>query len=179
MNKMMEVLGDQSDLKRDLMSVLFHPDADWAPDDFDFDFHQPRPITQPSPQFLQPDHQLQMRLPPISPSWNTDHQTHQSISPAVLGGYGEPQGFHHSVSPQMHQVPHRFHYPSAFTSPAETESARYVSYGGDGYEAETSPARQQFDHAPQPDHVRIQWEQEDHSDGKPISLCMRLQCDFI
>jgi hypothetical protein len=146
MNKMMEVLGDQSDLKRDLMSVLFHPDADWAPDDFDFDFHQPRPITQPSPQFLQPDHQLQMRLPPISPSWNTDHHTHQSISPAVLGGYGEPQGFHHSVSPQMHQVPHRFHYPSAFTSPAETESARYVSYGGD---------------------------------GKPISLCMRLQCDFI
>ena len=118
-NKMMEILGDQLDLKRDLMSVLFHPDADWAPDDFDFDL--PRLITQPSPQFLQPDHQLQVRLPPISPSWTLDnqvHQTHQSTSPAVRGGYGGFQGIHHPISSAMQQVPYQFHYPNAFTSPA-------------------------------------------------------------
>ncbi|KAL6708943.1 hypothetical protein ACN47E_002070 [Coniothyrium glycines] len=57
-------LRNHKDLKQDLMNVLFHRDARWGASDFDF--------MEPMPQFLQPVHQPQFRLPPpipwISPS---------------------------------------------------------------------------------------------------------------
>jgi hypothetical protein len=160
-----EIIGDQQDLKQDLMKVLMHGEASWAPDDFDFD----QPVVQTSPQFLLPDHQPHMRLPPISQSWYTDQQTHQSISPAMLGGHGGQHGFGQSVSPSIHQIPTHFYSPTAFTSPSATESPTYEPHTGASYEAERSPVSQQFDHAPSLDHMRIQWEREDDDDdGKPL-----------
>ncbi|KAH6865597.1 hypothetical protein BKA58DRAFT_224484 [Alternaria rosae] len=63
-------LGDHADLKQDLLNILFHREADWGVGDFDFGFRQPLEQPSPSPQFLQPAHQPQMRLPPISPLWH-------------------------------------------------------------------------------------------------------------
>jgi hypothetical protein len=171
--KMREALGDQADLRQDLMNVLIHTDAKWAPDDFDFD--RPGLVARPAPPFLQPDHQPQMRLPPICPSWYADHQVHQSTSPAVLDGYGGHQGFGHSVSPLMHQIPNQFHYPNAFTSPISTESARHASYTSTNYEEERSPANLQFDH----DHVQIAWEGEDHGHGKPFQRFLKALADEL
>jgi hypothetical protein len=146
------------------MKVLNHGDADWAPDDFDFD----EPVAQTSPQFLLPDHQPHMRLPPISPSWYADQSTHQLISSSMVGGFGVPV----SVSPSMHQMPNHLYPPNAFTSPIAAESAKYTPYTGTSYETEGSPASQHFDHAAPLDHMRIQWGREDDGDGKPLQRAL-------
>ncbi|KNG44839.1 cytosine deaminase protein-like protein [Stemphylium lycopersici] len=65
-------LSNHGDLKQDLMNVLFHQEADWGPGDFDFE--SPRSIQLPNPQFLEPDYQLQRRLPPVS--WGKDRQAY-------------------------------------------------------------------------------------------------------
>lgn len=69
-------LSNHSDLKQDLMNVLFHQEADWGPGDFDFE--SPRSIQLPSPQFLEPDYQLQLGLPPVS--WGKNRQAYPSNS---------------------------------------------------------------------------------------------------
>ncbi|KAI4686074.1 uncharacterized protein J4E88_003911 [Alternaria novae-zelandiae] len=71
-------LGDHADLKQDLLNILFHREADWGVGDFDFGFRQPLEQPSPSPQFLQPAHQPQMRLPRISPLWHEDDHTYYS-----------------------------------------------------------------------------------------------------
>ncbi|KAI4642885.1 hypothetical protein J4E93_006954 [Alternaria ventricosa] len=71
-------LGDHADLKQDLLNILFHREADWGVGDFDFGFRQPLEQPGPSPQFLQPAHQPQMRLPPISPLWHEDGHAYYS-----------------------------------------------------------------------------------------------------
>jgi hypothetical protein len=171
-----EILGDQQDLKQDLMKVLMHGEASWAPDDFDFD----QSVVQTSPQFLLPDHQPRIRLPSISPSWYTNHQPHQSVSPAMLGGYGEYHGFGQSVSPSMHQIPTQLYPPTAFTSPNATESTTYEPHTGASYEAERSPVSQQFHHAPSLDHMRIQWERDDDDDGgKPLQWGLNMRNETL
>lgn len=96
-------LGTEVDLKQDLMNVLLHEDAKWGAEDFDFEVAQP--VVHPAPQFLQPDHQPQLRLPSISSSWHPDHIPSHIISSAVWDSYGEPhrlgyQGYHDPNSVQ-------------------------------------------------------------------------------
>ncbi|KAF2844882.1 hypothetical protein T440DRAFT_461377 [Plenodomus tracheiphilus IPT5] len=83
-------LENEEGLRRSLLSVLYHRDARWGVGDFE-DLGQT--LTQAVPQFLQPDHQPQLRLPPISPSWNTNHPPAQTIDPAMLSEYSGPHVF--------------------------------------------------------------------------------------
>ncbi|EMD93481.1 hypothetical protein COCC4DRAFT_132718 [Bipolaris maydis ATCC 48331] len=69
-------LGHHRDLKQDLMKVLYHPEAKWQTGDFELEPHQP--MHSPTPSFLQPVHQPQIRLPPIL--WFENRQTYPSIS---------------------------------------------------------------------------------------------------
>ncbi|XPS69220.1 hypothetical protein M3J07_001488 [Ascochyta lentis] len=65
-----DTLEGHDDLRQRLMDILLHPEARWAPGDFDLPVEQQmQPILEPIPQFLQPAHQPQMRLPSISSSW--------------------------------------------------------------------------------------------------------------
>lgn len=82
-------LGEQDDLRRDLMDVLYHKDARWGVGDFDFG----QTPSQAIPQFLQPIHQPQLRLPPISPSWSMDYLSTQTVNPATLNDYCAPHRF--------------------------------------------------------------------------------------
>ncbi|XP_014557661.1 hypothetical protein COCVIDRAFT_96729 [Bipolaris victoriae FI3] len=71
-----QTLGHHNDLKQDLMKVLYHPEAKWQTGDFEFEPDQPMP--SPTPNFLQPVYQPQIRLPPMT--WFENRQIYQSIS---------------------------------------------------------------------------------------------------
>jgi hypothetical protein len=85
-----DTLGGHIDLKVDLMDILQHQEARWAPGDFDIPL---RPRPQLAPHFLQPDHQPQMRLPPISTSWNFSNQALRSFDSVVTSGFEELKSF--------------------------------------------------------------------------------------
>ncbi|KAG9189026.1 hypothetical protein G6011_05894 [Alternaria panax] len=157
-------LGDQVDLKQDLLNVLFHREADWAVGDFDFDSHQPSSQGSPSPQFLQPPHQPQMRLPPISPLWYEENHAYSSACSIAVTGSGTNSGFEIPVSSSLHQTPGRFYRPTVFTSPVLTGSASLDSHMEGSYEAEASTTRKQHDVeiAPQLDRSQHKWEETDH-----------------
>ena len=94
---MMVSVGDNEDLKQGLLEILSHEQASWGPGDFDPQLHNSpqaaesvpshvEGLSQPAglcsfssaspganiegPAFLQPEHQSQMRLPPISTAWD-------------------------------------------------------------------------------------------------------------
>lgn len=75
-----DTLGDCNDLKHDLLEVINHQDARWGPGDFDL------PAEQQIPQFLQPVHEPQMRLPSISTLWSPGNQALPPLSPVLPGG---------------------------------------------------------------------------------------------
>ncbi|KAI2486964.1 hypothetical protein Ptr902_01097 [Pyrenophora tritici-repentis] len=138
-------LGNQIDLKQDLMNILFHGDADWGMGDFDFSCHQPTNPPSPSPRFLQPVHQPQMHLP--SPTWFKGSQAFMSSIPAVTGGYIGHFGYDQSASPATLQTPPGpFGTPNAFTSPHVAEPLSYKHQMRETYETETSPQGLHFDH---------------------------------
>lgn len=108
------VLSHHYDLKQALTDVLYHPAADWHPDDFEFGSPQPSHLTIPS--FLQPVHQPQFHLPPTP--WqqaNTSqrlsyNQTWSSTPTEPIANYDQSpaadcpdisSGFPESLSPQI------------------------------------------------------------------------------
>jgi hypothetical protein len=91
-----DTLGDCNDLKHDLLEVLNHQDARWGPGDFDLPF----PAEQQIPQFLQPVHEPQMRLPSISTLWSSSNQALPSLIPALQGGL---DNYHDSAQPGAHE----------------------------------------------------------------------------
>ena len=161
-------LGDQADLKQDLLNILFHREADWGVGDFDFGSHQPSSQTSPSPQFLQPVHQPQMRLPPISPSWYDERHSCPSNHLTGVVGSGNDGNFGMPVSSSLHQLPSRFCRPNLFTSPVLTDSARLDSHKEGIYGVKDSPAKKQHDVEVIPHLGRSQheWEDADHLGGE-------------
>jgi len=73
------VTEDHHDLIESLMRILYHGASSWSPEDFDL---------PPAPQFLQPAHELQMRLPSVSTLWQPDRQL-VSSNPTLSRGYGD------------------------------------------------------------------------------------------
>ena len=76
-----DTLGSHHDLKYDLMEILNHKDSQWGPGDFDL------PVLsnpQSAPQFLQPAHQPQMRLPSMSALWESNKNALSTVNPEVL-----------------------------------------------------------------------------------------------
>lgn len=94
LSAILTVLRDHEDLRQDLMNVLHHRDARWGVGDFEFG----STLNQTIPQFLQPIHQPQLRLPS---SWNLDHNSHLTINPAVLNESSES----HTHEPHYCQGP--------------------------------------------------------------------------
>ncbi len=84
------------------MNVLKHKEASWSADDFDFD----ELTTQPCPQFLQPAHEPQMRLPSMTSKWFSDSQHVPSINPALISSHSGSNDFesHEDLEPDIAKV---------------------------------------------------------------------------
>lgn len=76
MSSIMLSLRTCDDLKKDLMSVLYHGEASWSPEDFDFG---EKSVELP-PLFLEPSHQPQM-FPTSCYSRQQDLQPHPPVIP--------------------------------------------------------------------------------------------------
>ncbi|CAO2655841.1 Nn.00g046440.m01.CDS01 [Neocucurbitaria sp. VM-36] len=177
-------LRDQDDIKRDLMNVLYHKDAKWGAGDFDFD----PLVTQPCPQFLQPAHEPQLRLPSISSLCYSDHQAVPSINPAVLSGYSGKSGFANdeylepifpqnrnttwkalpqlSSSPQW-QMPIGYHFSHR---PTVSHSGAMLPYTTASNEASVSPAHQDFTSMAQHNRLQEDWGSTDYGEEYATAL---------
>lgn len=72
------------------MDILVHPAARWGPNDFDLPIqHLMQTPMETSPQYLQPTHEPQIRLPSFS-SWFSGPQNEQSVSLPTLNSYNGP-----------------------------------------------------------------------------------------
>ncbi|RMZ74636.1 cytosine deaminase [Pyrenophora seminiperda CCB06] len=151
-------LGNQEDLKQDLMNVLFHRDADWGMGDFDFSYHPPANPPSSNPHFLQPTHQPQTHLPSMSPTLFGGSQAYLSSTPAVSRGYVGDLGYGQSAL----QTPSHFGTPNTFTSPHVTKPLAYAHHMRESYETDTNAQIQRFSHVPKLDHMRYGWEQTEH-----------------
>ncbi|KAL1801455.1 hypothetical protein ACET3X_001797 [Alternaria dauci] len=157
-------LGDQADLKQDLLNILFHREADWGVGDFDFGSHELPSQGSPSPQFLQPAHQPQMRLPPISPLWYEAGHAYPPVHPTGAVGSGNHGGFGMPVSSLLHQTASQFCHPNVFTSPVLTDSARFGPHVRDSHEGDTIHASKQcgVETVPHPGRSQYEWEETGH-----------------
>jgi hypothetical protein len=163
-------LGDQADLKQDLLNILFHRQAGWAVGDFDFGLRQPldQASPSPSPQFLQPAHQSQMRLPPISPLWYEASQANHSANSVGILDPGSSTSFGMLVPPPAHHIPDRFCRPDPFTSPGLTDSASVGSNVNENHEAGGSYAGKQYDTegVPHLSHAHVEGQHTSHLEGE-------------
>jgi hypothetical protein len=91
-------LGSHFDLKYDLMDILQHQDARWAPGDFDL---PQLPRLQPAPPFLHPIYPQRIRLPSMSTSWDFDKQTLRSFDPVVMNSVNRHESF---GEPEQHKT---------------------------------------------------------------------------
>lgn len=108
----LSTLEGNNDLRQQLMDIIMHPAADWAHGDFDLPTEQSmQPLMESTPQYLQPAHQPQMRLPSISSSWFPMPQVDQSPSHLSFGGYDE---FNSMISsPSTNLAPLHLPYPTS------------------------------------------------------------------
>lgn len=84
----LDTINGHDDLKQELMDILTHPEASWAPGDFELPTEeQIQPFLESTPHFLQPTHKPQMRLPSIPSSWFPLPQAEYTASSGVFGGY--------------------------------------------------------------------------------------------
>ncbi|KAF1911139.1 hypothetical protein BDU57DRAFT_111508 [Ampelomyces quisqualis] len=119
-----DILGHCNNLKHDLLEVLNHQDARWGPEDFDL----PVPTEQHIPQFLQPVHEPQMRLPSISTLWNSSKQNCPSLSPELPNGldnyqdFAQPGAHEHLIGPSDHDP---WHATSLATFPSPIVPEQY------------------------------------------------------
>lgn len=191
-------LGNHDNLKEDLMDVLFHKDANWGPGDFDLNqcftplrrLPQSQPQLQPAPEFLQPEHQPQVRMPSMFPAWYSAPQTIQSISPAMLNRYGGYAGLEHhepelrepqhvqyenhswplqtqfGISSPILHTPSQFKYSEPLSSSATQDIARVSSYTGTNCENVHSSPKDDFNgNKKQQQHSYDQWGKEGHGNS--------------
>jgi hypothetical protein len=152
-------LGAHEDLKQDLMNVLFHGEADWGVGDFDFS----GPDAQSCPpQFLQPVHQPQMRLPSISSSWYPTHQTFPIFDHTTLSSYNGTHSPGRLTSPRILENSNALQ----FTSPTFFDSAKYMPYTGEINDAEECPPTQHLGNVAQSSPMEYGWERGYYSDSK-------------
>lgn len=86
-----KTLDGYDDLKRGLMDFLMLPAAEWHIDDFDLPMEQPTmSFVGSTPQFLQPAHEPQMRLPSLSSNWLTGPVAEQSAGHITSKDYNDP-----------------------------------------------------------------------------------------
>jgi hypothetical protein len=93
-----DTLGSHVDLKYDLMDILQHQDARWAPGDFDL---PQLSRLQPAPSFLQPRYQPQIRLPSIPTLWDFDKQALRSFDSVVMSSFDRRESF---GEPEQHKT---------------------------------------------------------------------------
>jgi hypothetical protein len=75
------------------MGILNHPDAQWGSRDFDLPL---LPVHQPLPQFLQPAHVPQMRLPPMCTPWEPSNRALPAFGAAPVSDLGNYYSFEQS-----------------------------------------------------------------------------------
>jgi hypothetical protein len=100
----LDTLDGHDDLRQELMDILLHPAARWGLDDFDLPAQDPmQPLLETAPQYLQPPHELQMRLPSFSSWFPASQNDHLGSLPAFssyngYNGSGREQSFVSSPS---------------------------------------------------------------------------------
>ena len=162
------------------MNVLYHKDAKWGAGDFDFD----PLVTQTCPQFLQPAHEPQLRLPSISSLCCSDHQAVQSINPAVLSGYSGHSRFANDECPEptflqnrnttwkalpqlpsspQWQMPISYHFSHR---PITSHSGPFMPYTNASNETSISPAHQDFTSMAQHNRPQGDWGNTDYGGGE-------------
>ncbi|KAJ4989495.1 hypothetical protein SVAN01_05030 [Stagonosporopsis vannaccii] len=105
-------LGEHNDLRQQLMEILMHPVAEWAPGDFDLPTEQPmQSLVKSAPQYLQPPHQPQMRLPSISSNWFPMPQAEHSPGHLSFAGYDDYNPI--VSSPPLNLAPIQLPHPSS------------------------------------------------------------------
>ena len=182
-------LGNQQDLKQDLMNVLHHQDAKWGDGDFDFDQTVAQSVTPTYPQFLQPARERPLRLPPISTSWCLNHQAVQSINPAVLSGYGGPANIGYQeydelayaqrgnrnwqpIAPTppspMLQMHTNYQLLDPFALPAFNRSTSFSRYTGANYDVGPSSVHRDSSRIPQRNHMEVDWANSEYEEGKSL-----------
>lgn len=133
-NTILDTLEGNGDLRQELMDILMHPVARWGPDDFDLPAQRStQPPLETAPQFLQPAHEPQMRLPSFS-SWFPLPQNDQSASLTMFNGYGGFSRQQSLASSPSLPVPPPFQLPNPRThlwADDNTETT-YVGFHDDG-----------------------------------------------
>lgn len=108
----LDTLEGHNDLRQELMDILTHPAADWAPGDFDLPNEQSiQSCLETTPRFLQPSHELQIRLPSIMSSWFPLPQVDHSAGLQIFNGY---HGDNHIPSSPSLPVLAPFQLPSPY-----------------------------------------------------------------
>lgn len=134
------------------MDILIHKDARWGPGDFDLPTEQPfQSFCESTPQFLEPTHQPQMRLPSFSSIWLPLPQVNQSASPAMVNSNG---GYSNIDSSPTLPALASFHLPNP-SIPPWTESDPKRVYNDDDHTPVPPPIQTMF---------RNQWEEPNHDD---------------
>ncbi|KAH7083367.1 hypothetical protein BKA63DRAFT_151896 [Paraphoma chrysanthemicola] len=85
----LDTIRNHDDLRHDLMSILNHEEARWGPGDFDLP-------QQTVPQFLQPAHQPQMRLPSLSALWDSNRRDYTPLAPMTYSGNSARASFEYT-----------------------------------------------------------------------------------
>lgn len=111
------------------MDILMHPAAKWDPDSLNLDIEKTKqPCAEPVPQFLQPAHQPQLRLPSISSSWLAMPQFDQLPSQMTFSSYDDQSPM--MSSPAFDLAPPQLLHPSSnFWTGQDTHIMRPTSYG--------------------------------------------------
>ncbi|KAF1930009.1 uncharacterized protein M421DRAFT_383074 [Didymella exigua CBS 183.55] len=138
----LDTLEGHNDLRQELMDILMHPAARWGPGDFDLPTqHSTQVQLETAPQYLQPAHELRMRLPSFS-SWFTLPHNDQSASLMMFNdqnGFGGQQSLASSPSPP---IPPPFKLPDLPTrlwTDIDTDSA-YTNLHVDEFLASPVPS---------------------------------------
>jgi hypothetical protein len=122
-------LAGHIDLKYDLLDILQHQDARWAPGDFDL---PQLSHLQLAPLYLEPIHQPQMRLPSMSTAWDFDKQTLRSFDPVAMSSfdrresYGETEQQEPSLAVHTDRDTWRVSDPAMLSSPVHAKPSTFL-----------------------------------------------------
>lgn len=109
------------------MDIFVHPEARWAPGDFDLPTEQQtQPHLETFPQLLQSTHQPQLRLPSISSNWFPFPQADQTMG---FGMFGVHHGhYSEKSSPALPALaPFQLPNPSTRLWPDQNVNATYAA----------------------------------------------------
>jgi hypothetical protein len=170
-----DTLGRQDDLKKDLMDILYHRDSKWALGDFNLPVVQPerpeRSVPQPTPMFLEPTHYPQMRMPSALLSWSPASLASHSIDPAVLSTY---TGCGSKQSPRLVTTPTRFDCSPTFGNPTADQPATTPSSSSFDFDTPTGALNHRLGGDLAQDHVKTNIEPSRSIQGRDYKNHLRL-----